>query len=146
MNESVLRARREMFETLRLPVSQADVWRLRWRQRFKLLAWEAIVGWMFGVKRAMDVAVAMAGLIVLTPLFLAVSLAIIIEDGLPVFFTQDRVGLNGRVFRFYKFRSMYRNAEQMKAALTARNESTDGVIFKMKNDPRITRMGRFLSS
>ena len=144
MNESVLRVRREMFEALQLPVSKTDVWRLRWRQRIKLLAWEAIMGWTFGLKRLMDVAVATSGLIILTPLFLAVSLAIIIEDGLPVLFTQDRVGLNGRVFRFYKFRSMYRNAEKMKEALIAQNESKDGVIFKMKSDPRITRVGRFL--
>ena len=62
----------------------------------------------------------------------------------PVIFAQVRVGRYGRHFRFYKFRSMYVDAEERKKELLAKNESKDGVIFKMKDDPRITRVGKFL--
>jgi lipopolysaccharide/colanic/teichoic acid biosynthesis glycosyltransferase len=86
----------------------------------------------------------MVGLILLAPLFFAVALAIVIEDGWPVLFAQTRVGQNGRQFKFYKFRSMVRNAEKLKDQLVQQNESGDGVIFKMKRDPRITRVGRFI--
>jgi lipopolysaccharide/colanic/teichoic acid biosynthesis glycosyltransferase len=71
-------------------------------------------------------------------------LIILCEDGRPFFFVQQRVGLNGRIFPFYKFRSMVKNAEQLKDQLARQNESGDGVIFKMKRDPRITRIGGFL--
>ena len=144
MNEAVLQARRDLIESLNLPVSSTGLRMLRWRHRVKLLTWELTLRSLFIVKRATDIAVAVSALIMLTPLFLAVAAAIIVEDGLPVFFLQNRVGTNGRVFRFIKFRSMYRNAEKTKDALMARNESKDGVIFKMKNDPRITRVGRFI--
>jgi len=69
---------------------------------------------------------------------------IVLEDPGPVFYAQDRVGLNGRVFRFFKFRSMRIGADKMKDALLAQNESGEGVIFKMKNDPRVTKTGRFI--
>jgi lipopolysaccharide/colanic/teichoic acid biosynthesis glycosyltransferase len=144
MNETVLQARRELFETLHLPVSKAEVRTLRWRLRAKLAIWELTVGGLFGLKRLMDIAVALSGLIIMTPLFLFVAAMIVIEDGFPIFYMQDRVGMNGRVFRFYKFRSMYRNADKMKDKLMEQNESQDGVIFKMKNDPRVTRIGRFI--
>ena len=73
-----------------------------------------------------------------------VGVAIVLEDGWPVFFAQQRVGLNGALFPFYKFRSMLRNADKLKDQLLQQNESGDGVIFKMKHDPRITRTGRFI--
>ena len=91
-----------------------------------------------------DFAAALAGLVVLSPVFVAVALAVKLTSRGPVFFAQTRVGRYGRHFRFYKFRSMHVDAEARKAALLARNESADGVIFKMKDDPRVTRVGRFL--
>jgi lipopolysaccharide/colanic/teichoic acid biosynthesis glycosyltransferase len=85
----------------------------------------------------------MGALILLFPVLLLVGLAIVLEDGGPVLYYQSRVGQNGKLFRFYKFRSMVKNADAIKEQLAALNEA-DGPIFKMKNDPRITRVGRFL--
>ena len=136
-------ARRDLLAELNVPLSRASVRYLRW-QRAKLAAWETNLAALLAVKRAMDIAGSLAGLLVLLPLFAFVALAIIVEDGWPVFYTQTRVGLHGRTFRFFKFRSMFRNADQMKDQLLADNESKDGVIFKMKRDPRITRGGRII--
>ncbi|RKD86210.1 exopolysaccharide biosynthesis polyprenyl glycosylphosphotransferase [Mangrovibacterium diazotrophicum] len=82
--------------------------------------------------------------IVLTfPVQLAIAIAIKIDDGGPVFFKQERVGLNGRRFHCFKFRTMVVNAEELKAQLAGQNEQ-EGPVFKIKADPRITRIGRFL--
>ncbi len=144
MNEAIYQARMELFKTMNLPVSQASVSRLRRQQALKLAAWEFSLGSLFVGKRMIDVVGATAGLILLSPLLLGVGLAIVVEDGWPIFFAQTRVGQYGRLFKFYKFRSMVRNADKLKDALVAQNESGDGVIFKMKLDPRITRVGRFI--
>ena len=66
-----------------------------------------------------------------------------IESPGPMFFKQDRVGKNGRIFKMYKFRSMYKDAEARKAELMEQNEM-DGFMFKMTDDPRITKIGRFI--
>ncbi len=95
------------------------------------------------VKRAMDVLLAGAALLALSPVFLLTALAIKLEDGGPIFFSQERSGLFGRTFPMYKFRSMVVDAELLKAQLAAGNEM-DGPVFKMRNDPRITRVGRFI--
>ena len=84
------------------------------------------------MKRAMDIVLAMAALLALAPLLLGAALAIALETGLPVLFRQTRVGLNGREFGMYKFRSMVKNAAQ------------EGPYFTTDNDPRITRVGRFV--
>ena len=83
-------------------------------------------------------------MLLLSPLYLAIAAAVKLSSPGPVFFVQTRVGRYGRYFKFYKFRSMRQDAESQKAALMAKNESKDGVIFKMKDDPRITKVGRFL--
>jgi lipopolysaccharide/colanic/teichoic acid biosynthesis glycosyltransferase len=83
------------------------------------------------------------GLLALSPLILAVAVAIKLDDGGPIFFRQVRVGRDGTTFRMVKFRTMVVDAEQLLAQLNARNEG-GGVLFKMKDDPRITRVGRFL--
>ena len=114
------------------------------RRRFRQALWRLTVAGTYRVKRAGDFAAALAGLVVLSPVFVAVALAVKLTSRGPVFFAQTRVGRYGRHFRFYKFRSMHVDAEARKAALLARNESADGVIFKMKDDPRVTRVGRFL--
>jgi lipopolysaccharide/colanic/teichoic acid biosynthesis glycosyltransferase len=79
----------------------------------------------------------------LLPLFLVVGLLIKLTSKGPILFKQERVGLNGKSFRMLKFRSMVVNAEQLKARLEALNEQS-GPVFKMKNDPRITSVGRFI--
>ncbi len=95
------------------------------------------------IKRLMDIVCSMLGLIVLFPVLLITAVAILIEDGSPIIFTQQRNGLNGRVFRMYKFRSMCKNAPELHASLLEQNES-DGPAFKMKDDPRITKVGKFI--
>jgi lipopolysaccharide/colanic/teichoic acid biosynthesis glycosyltransferase len=117
---------------------------LRFRGKLKVTAWETTIRFSYLMKRLLDLVVSMLALIALFPVFVITALAIIIEDPGPVFFVQIRVGQNGKHFRFYKFRSMIVNAEKVKAQLAAQNESKDGVIFKMKNDPRITRTGRII--
>jgi lipopolysaccharide/colanic/teichoic acid biosynthesis glycosyltransferase len=94
-------------------------------------------------KRWMDVVGAIVGLIVLSPVFVAVSLAIMLDDFGPAFYRQRRVGHGGRVFTCLKFRSMCQGADRMLTVLAAQNEA-DGHIFKMKDDPRRTRVGRFV--
>lgn len=96
------------------------------------------------LKRGLDIAGSLMALMALSPLFAATALLIKLEDGGPVFFAQDRVGQYGQTFRFYKFRSMVLNAEALKDSLADLNESQDGVIFKSRRDPRITRVGRFI--
>ncbi|MFA7257582.1 MAG: sugar transferase [Kiritimatiellales bacterium] len=144
MNESVYQARQELFKTLDLPVSKADIKRLRWRQRCRLLVWEWALSSLLVIKRLMDVVCSFIAIILLIPLFIVVSVLIVLEDGWPVLYMQQRVGINGGIFNFYKFRSMRRGADRLKEQLMAQNESTDGVIFKMKKDPRVTRIGRVL--
>jgi lipopolysaccharide/colanic/teichoic acid biosynthesis glycosyltransferase len=80
----------------------------------------------------------------LLPVFAIVAVCIIIEDGYPVIYMQTRVGLNGREFRFFKFRSMCKDADKMKEELLAKNESAGNVTFKIKDDPRVLRCGRFI--
>jgi exopolysaccharide biosynthesis polyprenyl glycosylphosphotransferase len=94
-------------------------------------------------KRAFDVAVSFLVLLLLSPVFLAVAIAIKIDSPGPVFFKQTRVGLQGRIFGIWKFRSMYLDAEARLESLRAQNEMS-GPVFKMRNDPRITRVGRFI--
>ncbi|OIB03756.1 multidrug MFS transporter [Paenibacillus sp. LC231] len=96
------------------------------------------------VKRGMDLLFALLGLILLSPLFLIVSILIKLEDPKgSVFFYQTRIGKNERPFRMYKFRSMVSNAEELLDKLLEQNEIS-GAMFKMKEDPRITKIGRFI--
>lgn len=109
-----------------------------------LFFWKFTVQFSYGLKRFLDIVFSLAALIILSPLFLILSILIKLNSPGPVFFVQVRIGQHGRSFCFYKFRSMYVDAEQRKNELLARNESADGVIFKMKDDPRITPIGRIL--
>jgi lipopolysaccharide/colanic/teichoic acid biosynthesis glycosyltransferase len=97
------------------------------------------------LKRSLDMALVFPAMLVLSPLLLLVALSIKLYDRGPVLFWQQRVGLDGRTFRFPKFRSMCVNAEAVQAALLATNEhGSEGVTFKMKRDPRITPVGRLI--
>ena len=102
-----------------------------------------IDGWGFLLKRTFDVAGSLALLILLAPVFLFVALLIKMTTPGPVFFTQKRVGLNKREFTMFKFRTMVSNAERIQEKLLHLNEMS-GPVFKMKNDPRITPLGRVL--
>lgn len=114
------------------------------RRSLRLKAWKFTVRSTYVVKRIIDILGSLAGMVILSPLFLGIALAIRLTSPGPVIFSQIRVGRYGRHFKFYKFRSMYQDAEERKASLLAKNESKDGVIFKMKDDPRITKVGRFI--
>jgi exopolysaccharide biosynthesis polyprenyl glycosylphosphotransferase len=94
-------------------------------------------------KRALDLLMATLGLISTAPIWLAIVIAIKLDSPGPAIFVQERVGLNGRRFRFYKFRSMHVDAERRLAELRAQNE-VDGPVFKMRKDPRISKVGAFL--
>ncbi len=94
-------------------------------------------------KRALDVALAGTALALLAPLFLGLAAAIRAESAGPVFFRQTRVGRDGKPFRIFKFRSMFRDAEARRAALLATSDR-EGVCFKSRSDPRVTRTGRLL--
>ncbi len=95
-------------------------------------------------KRLIDICGTLIGLILLIPVFLVVAILIKIEDPKgPVFFSQKRVGKNGREFKMYKFRSMVTDAEERLQTLLKYNE-VSGAMFKMKDDPRVTRIGKFI--
>jgi lipopolysaccharide/colanic/teichoic acid biosynthesis glycosyltransferase len=95
-------------------------------------------------KRSVDLVGAIAGLVLLSPVLLVIAILIKWESPGAVIFRQRRIGLRGREFWFLKFRTMVADAEQRLEHLEAYNESAGGILFKMKNDPRITRLGRFL--
>lgn len=96
------------------------------------------------IKGAFDRAAASAMLLALSPVFAAIAVAVRLTDRGPVFFRQTRVGKNGGPFKVWKFRTMVVNAEARKAELAALNESAGGVLFKMRRDPRITKVGGWL--
>lgn len=96
------------------------------------------------LKRGLDISIAGSALLALSPLLVATLAAIKIESAGNAFFSQTRVGKNGKTFTMWKFRSMYIDAEERKAELERKNKMSDGVRFKMKNDPRITRIGKFI--
>ncbi len=94
-------------------------------------------------KRVIDVVFSLIGLIVLSPIFIIIALAIKLESKGNIIFKQKRIGFNGREFYMYKFRSMVNNAEELKKELESKNEMT-GPMFKIKCDPRVTKVGKFI--
>lgn len=95
------------------------------------------------LKRFLDIFLSSLALTVLLPVFLFTAVAILIDDGWPVFFVQDRAGKDMKPFRIYKFRSMRKGADKQLPELLKYNEQT-GHAFKIRDDPRITRVGRFI--
>ena len=95
------------------------------------------------IKRLIDILGSLVGLLLTAMITPFVALAIKLESKGPVFFSQIRIGKNGRRFKIYKFRSMYIDAEEKKKALLAQNEM-DGLMFKMEDDPRVTKVGKFI--
>ncbi len=99
--------------------------------------------WYLAVKRGADILGATAALVVAAPVMAVLAVAIKLDSRGPVLFWQYRLGVNGKPFRFYKFRSMSVEAPDMRSSLTALNEAT-GPVFKIRRDPRITRVGRWM--
>ncbi len=114
------------------------------RLQFKRLLWLGVIRGAYLVKRLIDIMAAIILLILLMPLFLLIMTLIYINSPGPVFFKQTRVGRWGKLFTMWKFRSMYLDADARLKEIMAKNEMTGGVIFKMKNDPRIIPIGRFI--
>jgi len=110
---------------------------------FKKYGWIVVTESTLFLKRCLDIAVSSVMLIILSPLFLATAVAIKIENPGPAFYSQTRVGKWGKLFTMVKFRSMVVGADKMKDELLDQDEA-GGVIFKIKRDPRITRIGQII--
>jgi exopolysaccharide biosynthesis polyprenyl glycosylphosphotransferase len=120
------------------------LWRLNLYVRWKRASWHWVVTSAVRLKRWFDVAASAALLVLLSPVFLLLATLVKLEDGGPIIFAQKRVGRWGRSFQMYKFRSMCPNAEEQLRQVLPQNQHVQGVTFKMKNDPRITRVGRWM--
>ncbi|MHB9008977.1 MAG: sugar transferase [Limisphaerales bacterium] len=145
----VLRLARDLGVVVRVLPDAQDV-RVLSRSQVELFEGDYVVTffrqnfvWQLLGKRLLDIFVSSLMLILLSPLLLLVAFLVKVTSAGPVLFVQERVGMNKRIFRLYKFRSMVIDAEALKAALAQKNEM-DGPVFKIRNDPRITRIGRFI--
>ena len=116
----------------------------RWRFYWKKHAWHILVGGARMLKRAIDVIASLIALILLSPLFVLAAILIKLTDRGPVLFWQTRVGQWGAEFPFPKFRSMVVDAEALKAALAKQSHHGESLTFKMRNDPRVTWIGRII--
>jgi exopolysaccharide biosynthesis polyprenyl glycosylphosphotransferase len=103
-----------------------------------------LTGMDFKLKRILDFLSAVLILVVASPLYLLIGLLIRLDSPGPIFYKQTRIGLHGRSFEVWKFRSMVINAEKLQEKLEVFNKTKDGILFKIEDDPRITRIGRFL--
>lgn len=122
------------------------------RERLMIMKWRAIIALRYArtriepiLKRALDLFIVLSAFLFVLPLMLITAIAVKIDSPGPVFFGQTRVGRRGKLFTCYKFRSMSVDAEERKAALQAQNEA-DGPVFKIQNDPRVTRVGHIIRS
>ncbi|MDD1642953.1 MAG: exopolysaccharide biosynthesis polyprenyl glycosylphosphotransferase [Methylococcaceae bacterium] len=114
------------------------------RLQLKRLLWLTVIRGAYLVKRLIDIIASILLLLMLLPLFVIIMLLIYLSSPGPVFYKQTRVGRWGKLFTMWKFRSMYCDADARLKEIMAQNEMTGGVIFKMKNDPRIIPIGRFI--
>ncbi|MFA6929955.1 MAG: sugar transferase [Lentisphaeria bacterium] len=114
------------------------------RHNFKMLVWNLTIALSNRLKRYFDFFVSLFGIILLSPFLILMAILIKLDSKGPIIYQQIRVGQYGRHFNFLKFRSMCFNADTLKKDLLKYNESVDGVLFKMKNDPRVTRVGRLM--
>ncbi len=110
----------------------------------EMIDWTPSLAARSWIKKAIDLTISGVGLMLLVPILLMVALLIRIDSRGPILFRQARLGLGGRVFTCLKFRTMVPDAEAKLKDLEKRNESAGGVLFKIKDDPRITPLGRFL--
>src|SRR5687768_16768102 len=131
----------ERYSALQSPWAR---WKLNAYTKAKRVSWRCVVFGAEFIKRFIDIIVSAAALLILAPVFGLIALLIKLKDNGPVFFAQRRVGKWGREFRMYKFRSMCVDAEQKLQAILQKNQHATGVTFKAKDDPRVTRIGRWL--
>lgn len=124
--------------------SPFGLWRMNVYTRWKRVSWRMVVRGAEAVKRFFDILCSAIALLLLAPLFAFIAILIKLEDGGPIFFAQTRVGKWGRQFKMFKFRSMCVDAEKRLQELLAKNHHSTGVTFKLKDDPRITRVGKIL--
>jgi exopolysaccharide biosynthesis polyprenyl glycosylphosphotransferase len=103
-----------------------------------------VTGLDFWVKRCADFVAALVFLVVVAPVYIVIALLIKLDSPGPIFFRQTRIGLHNRPFQVWKFRTMVVNAAELQTQLEALNQNKDGILFKIKDDPRITRVGRFI--
>jgi lipopolysaccharide/colanic/teichoic acid biosynthesis glycosyltransferase len=130
-----------MRELPRIPSAAAN----RLRARFSLLGWRVRRRVPTVLKRSIDLAVVLGAGVLLAPLLLLIALAVRLQDAGPALYWQQRVGKDGQLFAFPKFRSMRTDADRLRTELAAVNHhGAQGVTFKMKRDPRITPIGRWL--
>lgn len=111
---------------------------------WKRVAWRWFIGGTHVTKRALDIVGSAFALVALAPAFAAIALIIKLEDRGPILFRQTRVGRNGREFKMLKFRSMRVDAEARLKELLAKNQHNGGITFKIKDDPRVTRIGKWI--
>jgi exopolysaccharide biosynthesis polyprenyl glycosylphosphotransferase len=130
----------DVFGTLHSKVEEGTI------GSFPLLAVKAtpLEAWGRVVKRSFDILASSVGLLILSPLFLVFAILIKLDSKGPVFYVSERVGRNGNLFKMFKFRSMIVNAEELKERLVKQSHRQDSPLFKIKNDPRITKLGKFL--
>ena len=100
--------------------------------------------WAMFKKRVFDIVVSLVAIVLSSPFMIATAIAIKLEDKGPVFYKQERIGLRGKPFKIHKFRSMYVNADAKLAEVAAANGQEMGARVKIKNDPRITKVGHFI--
>jgi lipopolysaccharide/colanic/teichoic acid biosynthesis glycosyltransferase len=98
----------------------------------------------FWIKRCLDLVVAVICLLLLMPIFVIIAVSIELDSSGPIFYNQFRIGLKGTPFRMWKFRTMIATASDLQQTLESRNQAKGGVLFKLKSDPRCTRVGLFL--
>lgn len=126
-------------------ILSGDVERWHRRATLKRLRWRIIMRLTLCLKRLVDIVGAICAIVISSPIFLLTALAIKLDDGGPVLFKQIRVGTGGQLFEIWKFRSMVLNADQIKDDVLDQNEhGGSGVTFKMKDDPRITKPGKWI--
>ena len=123
--------------------SPAGLWRLRVSMWARRVAWRCLIDGADAAKRTLDIVGSGLALIVLSPVLLFVAFLVRLDGGAAIF-AQTRVGRFGQEFRMFKFRSMRPDAEKHLAALLAANQHSGGITFKIKKDPRITRIGHWL--
>src|SRR5256885_12257534 len=131
----------QRYTTAQTPLGR---WWLDLHFQSRRMLWRWLVAGTQVAKRAFDLVIALLFLVLFSPLFALIALLVKLEDGGALLFAQTRVGKHGRQFKIYKFRSMCLDAEARLQELLANNHHKEGVTFKIKHDPRLTHVGRWL--